>query len=90
MLRPTYPVPATAIRMDFKFQILDFRFMILDVFFYAAEVHVELVEMLQQYAKRGALGHFGKRIHILREALATIAELTVGTRNIGMRVVDIT
>ena len=48
------------------------------------------MEVLQEGAERSALGHFGKGIYILGEALAAISELSVGTRDIGMGVVNIT
>ena len=60
------------------------------MFFGATEVDVEFVEVLKEGAEGGALRHLGEGVHILGEALATIAVLAVGTRNIGVRVVDIT
>ena len=59
------------------------------MFFYATEMDVELMEVLQQGAEGGALGHLGKGIHILGEALASIAVLAVGTGDVGVGVVDI-
>ena len=56
---------------------------------YSAEVNVEFMQVLQEGAEGGALGHLGKGIDILGEALATIAELTIGTGDIGVGVVDI-
>lgn len=60
------------------------------MFFHATEVDVELVEVLQKGAEGGALGHLGKGVHILGEALATIAVLAVGAGDIGVGVVDVT
>ena len=54
------------------------------------EMDIEFMEVLQEGAERRTLGHFGEGIHILGEALAAISELPVGTRDIGMGVVDIT
>jgi len=59
------------------------------MFFHATEVDVELVEVLQEGAEGGALGHLGKGVDILREALAAIAVLAIGSRDIGMGVVDV-
>ena len=53
------------------------------------EMHVELMEMLQQRSERRALRHLGEGIHVLGETLAAIAELAIGTRHVGVRVVDI-
>ena len=50
---------------------------------HAAEMHVEFMEMLQKRSERRSLGHFGEGIHILGETLAAIAELAVGTRDVG-------
>ena len=58
--------------------------------FNATEVDVELVEVLQQGAEGGALGHLGEGVDILGEALATIAVFAVGARDVGVGVVDIT
>ena len=52
-------------------------------------MNIQLVQMLQQGSKGCALGHLGKGIDILGEALATITELTIGTGDIGVGVVDI-
>ena len=54
------------------------------------EMHIQLMQMLQQRAERRAFRHLGKGVHVFWEALAAIAELAVRTRDIGMRVVDIT
>ena len=61
----------------------------LDMLLESTEVNIELMEMLQQGSKRCALGHHGEGIDILREALATIAELAVRTRDVGVGVVDV-
>ena len=54
------------------------------------EMNVEFVEVLKQGAKRRSLCHFGKGVHILGETLATVAELAIGTWNVGVGVVDVT
>ena len=54
------------------------------------EMHIQLVEMLQQRSERRAFRHLGKGVHVLWEALATIAVLAVRTWDVGMRVIDIT
>ena len=56
---------------------------------YAAEVDVELVEVLQEGAERRAFRHLGKGVDIFREALAAVAELTVGAGDVGVGVIDI-
>ena len=59
------------------------------MFLYTTEVDVEFVEVGQEGAERCALGHLGKGIDILGEALATVAVLAIGTGDIGVGVVDI-
>ena len=54
------------------------------------EMHIQFVKVLQQRSKRRAFRHLGKGVHVLGEALATIAELAIGPRHIGVRVVDVT
>ena len=53
------------------------------------EMHIQLVQVLQQGSKRRALGHLGEGVDVLGEALATVAELTVGAGDVGMGVVDV-
>ena len=53
------------------------------------EMNIQLMQMLQKRSERRTLGHLGKGVHILGEALAAIAKLAIGTRDISMRVVDI-
>ena len=57
--------------------------------FYPTEMHVKLMERRQQRAERRALGHLGEGVHVLGEALAAVAVLAIGTRHVGVRVVDI-
>ena len=57
--------------------------------FHPTEMHIELMQMLQQGAKRRSLGHLGEGIDILGEALATIAILTIRSWNVGVGVVDV-
>ena len=57
--------------------------------FHSPEMHIQLVQVLQQGSERRALGHLGKGVDILGEALATVAELAVGPRNVGVGVVDV-
>ena len=47
------------------------------------------MQMLQQGSKRCSLRHLGKGVDILGEALATITELTIWPRDVGVGVVDI-
>jgi len=58
--------------------------------FYPTEMHIQFVQVLQQGTKWRALGHLGEGVDILGEALATVAELAVGTGDVGVGVVDIT
>ena len=55
----------------------------------STEMHIEFMEMLQECTQRCTLGHHGEGIDILRETLATIAELAIRTRDVGVGVVDI-
>ena len=55
----------------------------------AAEMDVEFVEVLEEGSEGGAFGHLGEGVDILGEAFTTIAKLAIGTRNVGMGVVDI-
>ena len=55
----------------------------------STEVNIELMQWLKESAERGACGHLGESIDILREALATIAELAIRTRDVGVGVVDV-
>ena len=54
------------------------------------EMHIQLMQMFQQGSEGGALGHLGEGVDVLGEALATITELTIRSRDIGVSVVDIT
>ena len=56
------------------------------MFLKATEMDIQLVQVLQQCSQRRALGHLGKGIDILGEALATVTELTVGTGDVGTKV----
>ena len=54
----------------------------------ATEVDIELMKMLQEDSERSTLCHLSEGINILGEALAAITELTIGTRNIGVCIID--
>ena len=54
-----------------------------------SKMNVQFMQWLKQTAKRSASGHLGEGVDILREALATIAELAVRTWDISMGVVDV-
>ena len=47
------------------------------------------MEVLQKCSKRSTFCHFRKGIDILREALATIAELSVRTGDVSVHIVDV-
>lgn len=47
------------------------------------------MQVLKQGSQRCTLGHLGKGVDILGEALATITELTIRTGDVGVGVVDI-
>ena len=47
------------------------------------------MQMLKECTERRACGHLCESIHILWEALATIAELAIWAWNIGVGVVDV-
>lgn len=57
--------------------------------FEAAEVDVELVERGEELAEGRSFGEFGEGVDILRETLTTVAELAVGTGDVGVGVVDV-
>ena len=44
---------------------------------HSPEMHIQFMQMLQKRSKRRSLRHLGKGIHILGEALATIAVETM-------------
>ena len=50
----------------------------LDMLLYPTEMHIQFVQVLQKGSERCALSHLSKGIHILGEALATVAKLAVG------------
>ena len=52
-------------------------------------MHIQLMQVFQKCSKRCPLCHLGKCVDILGEAFATVAVLAVGTRDIGVCVVDI-
>ena len=54
-----------------------------------SEVYIELVQRLKESSERSASGHLGEGVDILREALATIAELAIRTGDVGVGVVDV-
>ena len=56
----------------------------------STEMNVQFMQMFKERSKRSACCHLGERIHVLREALATISKLAIRTGNVCMRVVDIT
>ena len=59
------------------------------MFLKSTEVNIQLMEWLKESAERSACGHLGEGVDILREALATIAELAVRTRDVSVGVVDV-
>ena len=61
----------------------------LDMLLESTEVYIELMEILKKLSERSACSHLCEGIDILREALATIAELAIRTRDIGVGVVDV-
>ena len=61
----------------------------LNMLFKPTEMHIQLVQMLQEGAEGGASGHLGEGVHILREALAAVAVFAVGAWHVGVRVVDV-
>ena len=57
--------------------------------FKSTEMNVQFMQMLKECSKRSAFRHLCESIHILWEALATIAELAVRTRDVSVGVVDV-
>ena len=56
---------------------------------HSPEMHIQLMQVLQQGTERRALSHLGEGVDILGEALATVAELAVGTGDKGVHLVDV-
>ena len=56
---------------------------------HSPEMHIQLVQVLQQGAEGCTFGHLGEGVDILGEALATVAELAVGAEDVGVGVVDV-
>ena len=52
-------------------------------------MNVELVERGEELAEGGTFGELGEGVDVLREALSSVAELAVGTGDIGVGVVDV-
>ena len=57
--------------------------------FKSSKVHIQFMQVLKKCTQRSALGHHGEGVDILREALATIAELAIRSGNVSMSVVDV-
>ena len=57
--------------------------------FVTAEVDVQRMKRGKQLAEGRTLRHDGKRIHVLREALAAVAVSSIGARHVGMGIVDV-
>lgn len=62
---------------------------VLDMLLKSTEMNIEFMQWFKQLAERCALGHHGEGVDILREALATIAELAIRTGDVGVGVVDV-
>ena len=54
-----------------------------------AEMHIQLVQVLQQGTKRSALGHLCKCVDILWKTLTTVTELAVRAGDVCVGIVDI-
>ena len=59
------------------------------MFLDSTEMNIEFVEMFEKSSQWRAFGHFCKSIHVLREALATIAKLAIWTRYVGVSFADV-
>ena len=64
--------------------------LILYMFLNASEMDIQFMKMLQKGSKGRTFCHLSKCVNILRKALTAIAKLTIRTRNIGVRVVNVT
>lgn len=62
---------------------------LLDMLLHPSEMDIQLVQVFQQGTERRTLGHLGKGVDILGEALATIAILAVGARYVGVGIIDV-
>ena len=61
----------------------------LNMLFHPPEVDIQLMERREECAHRRPLRHLSKRVHILREALAAVAELAVGPWDVSVRIIDV-
>lgn len=60
-----------------------------DMLLEPTEVDVELVERSKEFAEGAVLGELREGVDVLREALAAVAEFSIGTRHVGVGVVDV-
>ena len=58
-------------------------------FLFTTEMNIQFMKRCKESSERSALGHLSEGIHILWEALATITEATIRSRNVSMRVIDV-
>ena len=58
------------------------------MFFYPTEMHIQFVQVLEQCTERSTLCHLGKGVDILGEALATITELAVRSRDVVFELIS--
>jgi hypothetical protein len=49
------------------------------MFLHPSEMHIQLMEMLQEGAEGRPFGHFGEGVHVFGEALAAIAVFAVNS-----------
>ena len=61
----------------------------LNVFLDTTEMNVQFVEVLQEYSEGCSFGHFCKCVHVFRETFSAITEFTIGSRDVGVGVVDV-
>ena len=59
------------------------------MFLQPTKMDIQFMEMFQKCSKRCALRYLGKSVDILWETLAAIAKLAIGTRNVGVGIVDV-
>ena len=57
--------------------------------FDSTEMNIQLMKMLQKCSEWRSLGHLREGIDILREAFASITELTIRSRHIRVSIVDV-
>ncbi len=60
-----------------------------DMLLEPTEVNIEFVERGEEFAEGAVFGELREGIDVFRKALAAVAEFSIGTRHVGVGVVDV-